>query len=117
MLYIFTFYFNWPNPSKHSQGSNRGYSCSFKVANSALVQHFSVNVVLGTICGDPTQRESNSTTKNRGAAPLVVETNTSDRESLRERFLSQGFDNDTVDILRANWRKDTFSNYSLYMSK
>ena len=87
------------------------------MANSVLVQHFSGNGVPGTICGDPTQRESNSTTKNRGAAPLVVETNTSDRESLVEVFLSQGYDNDTVDILRANWRKDTFSNYSLYLSK
>ena len=45
------------------------------------------------------QRESSSTTKNRRTAPLVVETNTSDRESLREVYLSQGFDNDTVDIL------------------
>ena len=45
------------------------------------------------------QRESSSTTKNRRTAPPVVETNTSDRESLREVYLSQGFDNDTVDIL------------------
>ena len=58
-----------------------------------------MNVVLGTICGDPTQRESISTIKNREAAPLVVETNTSDRERVREVFLSQGFDNDTVHIL------------------
>ena len=47
----------------------------------------------------------------------MVETNTADRESLREVFLRQGFDNDTVDILMASWRKDTFSNYCLYMSK
>ena len=87
------------------------------MANSALIQHFSGNVVPGTISGDPTQRESNSTTKNRGTAPLVVKTNTSDRESLREIFLSQGFDNDTFDILVASWRRGTFSNYSLYMSK
>ena len=53
-------------------------------------------------CGDPTQRESNFTTTNRGTAPLVVETNTSDRESIREVFLSQGFDNNTVDSLMAS---------------
>ena len=47
----------------------------------------------------------------------MVETNTSDREGVREVFLSQGFDNNTVDILMASWRKGTFSNYSLYMSK
>ena len=35
-------------------------------------------------------------TKTSGAAPLVVETNTSDREGVREVFLSQGFDNDTM---------------------
>ena len=29
--------------------------------------------------------------------PQKTETNTSDRENLREVFLSQGFDNDTVD--------------------
>ena len=87
------------------------------MANSALVQHFSGNVVSGTMCGDPTQRESNSTTKNKGIAPLVVETNTSDRESVREVFLTQGFDNDTVDILMTSWRKGTFSNYSLRLSK
>ena len=98
-------------------GSSRGYSCSSKVANSALVQHFSGNAVPGTICGDPTQRKSISTTKTRRTAPLVVETNTSDREGVREVFLSQGFDNNTVDILMASWRKGTFSNYSLYMSK
>ena len=80
-------------------GSKIGYSCSSKVANLALVQHFSMNVVPGTICGDPTQKESISTIKNREAAPLVVETNTSDREGVREVFLSQGFDNDTVHIL------------------
>ena len=47
----------------------------------------------------------------------MVETNTSDREGVREVFLIQGFDNDTVDILMASWRKGTFSNYSLYMRK
>ena len=87
------------------------------MANSALIQHFSGNVVPGTISGDPTQRESNSTTKNRGTAPLVVETKTSDRGNLREVFLTQVFDNDTVDILMGSWRKGNFSNYSLYMSK
>ena len=47
----------------------------------------------------------------------MVETNTFNREDVREVFLSQGFDNDTVDILMASWRKGDFSNYSLYMSK
>ena len=108
---------NWPHPSKDSYGSNRGYSCSSKVANSALVQHFLGNVIPGTVCGDPTQSKSTSTTKTRGTAPLVVETNTSDREGVREVFLIQGFDNYTVDILMASWRKGTFSNCSLYMSK
>ena len=117
MLFISTFYFNWPNPSKDLHGSSRGYSCSSKVANSALVQHFSGNVVPGTICGDLRQRQYISTTKTRRTEPLVVETNTADREGVREVFLSQGFDNNTVDILMASWRKGTFSNYSLYMSK
>ena len=71
--------------------------------------HVSGNVVPGTI--------STSTTKTRGTAPLEVKTNTSDREGVSEVFLSHGLDNDTVDILMASWRKDTFSNYSLYMSK
>ena len=35
----------------------------------------------------------------------------------REVFLSQGCDKDTVEILMASWRKDTFSNYCLYMRK
>ena len=85
--------------------------------NSALVQHFSGNVIPGTVCGDPAQSKPTSTTKTRGTAPLVVETNTSDRESVREVFLIQGFDNDIVDILMASWRRGNFSNYSLYMSK
>ena len=72
-------------PDPYSHGSNRGYS---KVANSALEQHFSGNVVPGTICGDSTQSKSTSTTKTRRTAPLVVETNTSDREGVREVFLS-----------------------------
>ena len=117
MIFISTFQFNSSNTSKDSHGSNRGYSCSSKVANSALVQHITGNVVLRTICGDPTQTESNSITKTRGTAPLVSETNTSDRESIREVFLIQGFDNDTVDILMTSWRKGNFSNYSLYLSK
>ena len=82
-----------------------------------MTQQFSDNAVPGTICGDPTQGEANSTTKNRGTVPLVVETNTSDRESLREVLSIQKLDNDTVDILTASWRKDNFSNYSLYISK
>ena len=94
-----------------------GYSCSSKVANSALVQHFPGNADPGTICGGPTQRKSTSTTKNRGAALLVVETNTSEREGVTEVFLSQGFHNDTVDIFMESWRNVIFSNYSLYMSK
>ena len=94
-----------------------GYSCSSKVANSALVQHFPGNVDPGTICGGPTQRKSTSTTKNRGAALLVVETNTSEREGVAEVFLSQGFHNDTVYIFMESWRNVIFSNYSLYMSK
>ena len=71
----------------------------------------------GALCGDPTQIKSTSTTKTRGTAPFVVETNTSDREGVREVFLCQGFDKDTIDILMASWRKGTLSNYSLYMSK
>ena len=47
------------------RGSGRGYSCSSKVTNSALVQHFSGNAVPGTIRGYPTQRKSTSTTKTR----------------------------------------------------
>ena len=47
---------------------------------------------------------------NRRTAALVVGTNTSDRESVRGIFLSQGFDNDTVDVLKVSWRKGTFSN-------
>ena len=86
MLFISTFWFNWPSPSKDSQGSNRGYSCSSKAANLALAQHVSGNVVSKTICGDPTQKESISATKNKGAAPLVIKTNTSERESAREVF-------------------------------
>ena len=117
MLFISIFLFNWPNPLKDSHGSNRGYFCSSKVANSILVQHFSGNVVPGTICGDPTQRKSTSTTKTKRTAPLVVETNTSDREGVREVFLSQGFDNNTVDILMASWKKSIFSSYFLYMSE
>ena len=80
----------------------------FASINSALV-HVSGNVVPGLI--------STSTTKTRGTAPLEVETNTSDREGVREVSLSHGLDNDTFDILMASWRKDTFSNYSPYMSK
>ena len=87
------------------------------MSNSVLVQHFSGNVIPGHVCGDPTQRKSTSATKTRETAPLVVETNTSDREGVREVFLIQGFDNDTVDILMTSWRKGTFSNCSLYMSK
>ena len=30
---------------------------------------------------------------------------------------SQDFDNDVADILMTSWKKGTFSNYSLYMSK
>ena len=55
--------------------------------------------------------------KKRGTEPLVVETNIANRESLREVILRQGFDNDTVGILMTSWRKGTFSNYCLYMSK
>ena len=44
----------------------------------------------------------------------MVETNISDREGVREVFLSQGYGNDTVDILRANWRKST-SNLNLHL--
>ena len=87
------------------------------MTNLDLAQHFSGNVVPGTICGEPKQRKYTSTTKTRRTTPLVVETNTSDREGVREVYLSQGFDNNTVDILIATWRKGTFSNYSLYMSK
>ena len=85
------------------------------MANSALVQHFSENVIPRTICRKPTQ--ITSTTQTRGIATLVVETNTFDRAGVRKIFLSHGFDSNTVDILMASWRKGTFCNYSLYMSK
>ena len=68
----------------------RGYSCSFKLANSALVQYSSGNVIPGTVCGDPTQRKSTSTTKTRGTTPLVVETNASVREGVREEYCYMG---------------------------
>ena len=82
----------------------------------ALVEQFLRNVIPGTICGNPTQRKSTSNTKTRGIVPLVAETNTSDKEGVREVFLSQGFDNDTAVILMTSWKKGTFSNYSLYMN-
>ena len=115
--YVFPPFSLLGNPSKNSQGSNTGCSCSSKVANSALVQQFSGIVISGTICHDLTQRKSTSTTKTRVTAPLVTETNTSDREGVREVFLSEGFDNDNLNILMESYGKDTYSNYSLYMSK
>ena len=97
--------------------SNRGCSCSSKVANSDLVQQLPGNVIPGTICGDPMQRKSTSTTKTRRTTPLAVETNTFDKEGVREVFLSQAFDHNTADILMASRGKGASSNYSLYMSK
>ena len=47
----------------------------------------------------------------------MAENNTPDGEGVREVFLSQGFGNNTADILMASWRKDTFPDYSLYMRK
>ena len=87
------------------------------MASSALIQHVSGNVIPKTACDDLIQIKSTSTTKTTGTAPLVAETNTSNKEGARELFLSQEFDNDTVDILMTSWGKCTFSNYSLYMSK
>ena len=87
------------------------------MANSALVKTFPRNVVPETICGDPTQRESTSTTKNRGTAPLWSKLTLLIGKVSGKYFLSQDFDNDTVDILMTSWRKGTFSNYSLYMNK
>ena len=45
------------------------------------------------------QIKSASTTKTAGTAPLVAKSNTSNKDVVRELFLSQVFDNDTVDIL------------------
>ena len=87
------------------------------MANSVLVQQFSGNVIPGTICGKSTQIKFTSTTQTRGIVSLVTETNTSDTAGVRKIFLSHGFDNDTVDILMASWRKGTFCNHSLYMIK
>ena len=70
MLFIFIFRFHWPNPSKDSHGSNRVYSCSSKVANSTLVQHFSGNVVPGTIFGDPHKENLILTQKTDELHPL-----------------------------------------------
>ena len=81
------------------------------MGNSTFAQHFSGNVVPETICGDPTQRKSTFTTKTRGTASLVAEAN---REDVREVFLSQGFDNDTVDILITSWKK-AFSPTTLHI--
>ena len=53
----------------------------------------------GTICRDPIQIKSISNPKTRKTAPLLVTTNTSDREEVREVFLSQGFDNDGIDTV------------------
>ena len=49
--------------------------------------------------GDPTQRKSTVTTKTRRTATLMAETNTSDKEDVREVLSSQDFDNDTVRVL------------------
>ena len=87
------------------------------MASSALVQHVSGNVISKIACDDLIQIKSTSTTKTRGTAPLVAETNTSNKEVVRELSLSQVFDNDTVDIFMTSWEKGTFSKYSLYMSK
>lgn len=61
------------------------------------------NVFPGTICGNHTQKKSTSTIKIRGTAPLVDEANTSDREGISEVFLSEGFENNIVDILIVDW--------------
>ena len=70
---------------------------------------YSENVISGTICGDPTSNK-----KTRGTVPIVAETNTSDKEGVGAVFSSRDFDNDTVDILMASWRKGNLANY-LYM--
>ena len=88
------------------------------MANSTLVQHFSGNVVPGTLCGDTPHKESTLPEKPEELHVLWSKL-TLDGESVKEAFFSsQGFDNNDVDILKLEtWRQDTFSNFSLYMSK
>ena len=81
------------------------------MGNSTFAQHFSGNVVPETIFGDPTQRKSTFATKTRGTASLAAGAN---REDVREVFLSQGFDKDTVDILITSWKK-AFSPTTLHI--
>ena len=69
------------------------------MGNSALANRFQ-----GKLPQEPylvtSHKENPLLPKNpRGTAPLVAETNTFDREGVREVFLGQGIDNDTADIL------------------
>ena len=82
-------YTTWPEPSKNSPGSNKGYFFSSKMASSALIQHVSGNVIPKTACDYLIQIKSTSTTKTTGTAPLVAKTNTSNKEGARDLFLSQ----------------------------
>ena len=56
------------------------------MANSVVVQHFSGNVIAGNLCNHPTPKKSTSTTKITRTAPLMDESNTSDREGVRDVF-------------------------------
>lgn len=55
-----------------------------------------------------TQTKSYTSTKTRVTASHVVETNTSDKKGVKEIFLIQGFERDTVEILMVSWKKGTF---------
>lgn len=82
---------------------------SIHVFNSALVQQFPGNVMPKTICNS-TQTKFYTSTKTRETASHVIETNTSDKKGVKEVFLIQGFERDTVEILMVSWKKGTFSN-------
>ena len=47
----------------------------------------------------------------------MAEKNTTDKKGVREVFLSQGFYNDTLEILLESWKKTAISIYSLYTIK
>ena len=102
-------------PSKDLHRSNKGNVGCATLANTTLVHNLHGNVNTGTSYIESKSQQSSATSITRGETPTRQKAKPDGWDCVRLRYLKQGFNSETIDILMSSWRTGTKAGYSKYL--
>jgi len=96
--------FNWKSSSKSQNRRCIGNAGCSSVEDATVVYNLCRNVDKGSVYSTSVERTSYTATKS-GTAPLKSKAVDDGWDCVRKMYKKQGYDEETINILMASWRK------------